>query len=134
MIAPASGDEIAARARKLHFSSIVLDTHDDTTQLMLDSNYDLGARHDFGSSDIPRIKDGGMNPIFFSSFSPSDVTGPDAVKKALDQIDVVRETVRKHPSDLMLATTADQVREAHKNGTNCRRSSERIAGRKIINE
>ena len=28
----ATGDDIADRARKLHFSSIVLDTHDDTTQ------------------------------------------------------------------------------------------------------
>jgi len=31
-ISPARADEIAERARKLHFSSIVLDTHDDTTQ------------------------------------------------------------------------------------------------------
>src|SRR5438046_6181271 len=28
----ASADDIAERAKKLHFSSIVLDTHDDTTQ------------------------------------------------------------------------------------------------------
>jgi hypothetical protein len=34
------------------------------------------------------------------------------VKRALDQIDAVREAVRTHPHDLMLATTAADVRRA----------------------
>jgi hypothetical protein len=34
---------------------------------------------------------------------PSEVTGPTAVKRALEQIDAVREAVRTHPHDLMLA-------------------------------
>ena len=36
------GDDIAARARKLHLSSIVIDTHDDTTQRFLDGDFDFG--------------------------------------------------------------------------------------------
>ena len=47
---------------------------------------------------------------------PSKVTGPEAVKRALDQIDAVREQVRKHSNDLVLATTAGEIREAHKQG------------------
>jgi len=43
---------------------------------------------------------------------PSDVTGPPAVKRAFDQIDAVREAVRTHPNDLMLATRAADVRKA----------------------
>jgi membrane dipeptidase len=43
---------------------------------------------------------------------PSEVTGSTAVKRALDQIDAVREAVRTHPQDLMLATTAADVRKA----------------------
>src|SRR5207244_723643 len=35
-----------------------------------------------------------------------------AVKRALDQIDAVREAVRKHPNDLVLATTAAEIRKA----------------------
>jgi membrane dipeptidase len=38
------------------------------------------------------------------------------VRKALDQIDAVREAVRANPGDLMLATTAAEVREAHRLG------------------
>jgi membrane dipeptidase len=43
---------------------------------------------------------------------PSDVTGPLAVKRALQQIDSVHEAVRRHPKDLMLATIAADVRRA----------------------
>jgi membrane dipeptidase len=111
-----AGDSISEKARKLHFSSIVVDTHDDTTQLMLDPKFDVGARQPMGSIDIPRMHEGGLGAIFFSIWIPSKVTGPTAVQKALEQIDAVREQVRKHPKDLVLAATAEQIRQAHKNG------------------
>src|SRR5262249_29414238 len=47
--------------------------------------------------------------LFFSIWVSSDVTGPTAVNRALDQIDAVREALRTHPHDLMLATTAADV-------------------------
>ncbi len=111
-----SADSISEKARKLHFSSIVVDTHDDTTQRFLDGKFDLGVRSDTGSIDIPRMKEGGLGAIFFSIWIPSKVTGPEAVNRALIQIDAVREQVRKHPGELALATTAAEVREARKQG------------------
>ena len=105
-------DEIAERARKLHFSSIVLDTHDDTTQRLLDPKFDFGARHIDGSVDIPRMREGGLSAIFFSIYISGTVTGPTAVQRALDQIAAVRETVARHPNDLVLCTTADETRRA----------------------
>src|SRR5229473_5772458 len=109
-------DSLSEKARKLHFSSVVVDTHDDTTQRFLDGKFDLGVRSDTGSIDIPRMREGGLGAIFFSIWIPSKVTGPTAVQKALQQIDAVREQVHRHPKDLMLATTAEQIRQAHKNG------------------
>jgi membrane dipeptidase len=116
LVANVTADEISARARKLHFSSIVVDTHDDTTQRFLDGKFDLGPRDARGSIDIPRMKEGGLSAIFFSIWMPSKVTGPEAVKRALVQIDAVREQVRKHSGDLVLATTAEEVLAAHKQG------------------
>src|SRR5246127_4925856 len=81
--------DISARARKLHFSSIVVDTHDDTTQRFLDGKFDLGKRSPAGSIDIPRMKEGNLSAIFFSIWMPSKVTGPDAVNRAIVQIDAV---------------------------------------------
>ena len=116
LAAAVTADDLAARAKKLHFSSIVVDTHDDTTQRFLDGKFDLGPRNAAGSIDIPRMKEGGLGAIFFSIWMPSKITGPEAVDRALVQIDAIREQVRKHPADLMLATTAAEVREAHKQG------------------
>ncbi|OLD82878.1 MAG: hypothetical protein AUF67_02605 [Acidobacteria bacterium 13_1_20CM_58_21] len=109
-------DGLSERARKLHFSCIVVDTHDDTTQRLLDSKFDLGTRSSAGSIDIPRMREGNIGAIFFSIWMPSKVTGPDAVNRAIVQIDAVREQVRKHPNDLVLATTAAEIRDAHKQG------------------
>ena len=109
-------DGISEKARKLHFSSIVVDTHDDTTQRFLDGKFDLGTRSSTGSIDIPRMREGNLSAIFFSIWIPSKVTGPEAVDRALVQIDAVREQVRKHPNDIVLATTAAEIREARKQG------------------
>jgi len=110
-------DAVSPRAKQLHDRAIVLDTHADTTQRMVfDPRFNIGERHGDGNIDIPRMRDGGMDSVFFSIWVPSDVTGPIAVKRALDQIDAVREAVRQHPNDLTLATTAAEVRNAVKAG------------------
>jgi membrane dipeptidase len=110
--APA-GDQVSARATQLHERAIVVDSHDDTTQrLVFDKAFNLAARNKNGNIDIPRMREGGLDALFFSIWVPSDVTGPPAVKRALDQIDAVREAVRANPNDLVLATTAAEVRKA----------------------
>lgn len=112
-----SDAEVTARALALHLNAIVVDTHADTTQRMLfDPTFDLGSRHRDGHVDIPRMRDGGTDAEFFSIWVSSDTTGPPAVKRALDLIDAVREAVRTHPEDLVLATTAAGIRRAAADG------------------
>jgi membrane dipeptidase len=103
-------------ARKLHFDSIVVDTHDDTTQRMLDPSFNLGERHADGGIDIPRMREGGLDAIFFSIWVPGTITGEEAVRKALAQIEAIRRQVAVHPKDLVLATTADGIRRAAAEG------------------
>ena len=112
----AVGDDIAERAHRLHFSSIVLDTHDDTTQRFFTKGFDIGKRNPDGSIDIPRMREGGMNAIFFSIWIDGRTMGPKAVQLALDQIDAVHENVRKYSKDLVLCRTAAEVRAAHGQG------------------
>jgi membrane dipeptidase len=107
------GDQVSPRAKQLHDRAIVVDTHDDTTQrLVFDKTFDIAARNKNGNIDVPRMKEGGLDALFFSIWVPSDVTGPPAVKRALDQIDAVREAARLHPGELLIATTAADVRRA----------------------
>jgi len=104
---------VAARAQELHARAIVVDTHDDTTmRLVSEPAFDLGARNSTGSIDISRMRQGGLDALFFSIYMPGDVTGPLAVKRALQQIDKVREAVRAHPRELMLATSVTDIRRA----------------------
>jgi membrane dipeptidase len=110
-------DDVSPRARKLHFRAIVVDTHADTTQkLLFEPGYDFGERHTTGHVDLPRMRQVGLDALFFSIYIPTSVTGPEAVKRSLRLIDSVRETVRKHPADMALATRAADVRRAHQQG------------------
>jgi Zn-dependent dipeptidase, microsomal dipeptidase homolog len=116
LVESAGGDEIAERARKLHFSSIVLDTHDDTTQRFFSKTFDLAKRNPDGHIDIPRMREGGMNAIFFSIWIDGRTMGPLAVQKALDQIDAVRENVQRNSRDMVFCRTAEEVRRAQAQG------------------
>jgi membrane dipeptidase len=116
LVRSTSADDIAERAHKLHFSSIVLDTHDDTTQRFFSKDYDLGKRNPDGHVDIPRMHEGGMNGIFFSVWIDGRTMGPPAVQKALDQIDAVHQNVQKYSKDMVLCLTAEDVRRAHAQG------------------
>src|SRR2546422_3801643 len=108
-----SGVQVSDRAKQLHDRAIVIDSHDDTTQrLLFDRNFNIGSRNKDGNIDIPRMREGGLDAIFFSIWVPSEVTGPPAVKRALDLIDSVRETAPAHPHYPMLATTAADVPRA----------------------
>jgi len=109
-------DQISEKARKLHYAAIVVDTHDDTTGPMLtgDDGFDLAKRNAKGHIDIPRMREGGLDAIFFSIYIPATVTGPEAIQRALRLIDTVREHARRLPNDLVLATTAADVRRAAK--------------------
>jgi membrane dipeptidase len=109
----APADTVSPRAKQLHDQAIVVDSHDDTTQrLVFDKAFDIAKRNANGNIDIPRMREGGLDALFFSIWVPSDVTGPIAVSRALQQIDAVREAVRTHPNDLLLATTTADVRRA----------------------
>jgi membrane dipeptidase len=116
LVRGSAADAIADRAHRLHFSSIVLDTHDDTTQRFFSKSYDLGKRNPDGHVDIPRMREGGMNAIFFSIWIDGRIMGPPAVEKALDQIDAVHENVRKFSKDIVFTRTAEEVRRAHTQG------------------
>jgi len=109
----ASPGAVSAHAKEVHDRAIVIDSHDDTTQRLLsEKGFDIGVRHANGNIDVPRMREGGLDALFFSIWVPSDVTGPPAVKKAMDLIDSVRRAVQTHPNDLVLATTAADIRRA----------------------
>jgi len=104
---------VSVRAQQLHDRAIVIDSHDDTTQrLLFDTIFDISVRQKNGNIDIPRMREGGLDGLFFSIWVPADVTGMPAVKTATALIDSVHKAVKAHPNDLVLATTAADIRRA----------------------
>ncbi len=109
-------DDIPSRARQIHSTSIVFDAHADTPQRFLFDHFDLGSRDTEGGVDIPRMREGGIGAIFFALWVPVDITGSKATRRALDLLDSVNEQIRRHPDDLMLATSSGEVRAARVQG------------------
>jgi membrane dipeptidase len=114
--ASASNPEVSGRTRELHFRSLVIDTHVDTTQRLLDPSFSLAVRHADGAVDIPRLREGGIGAVFFAVWVPSTVTGPEAVRRALEQIDAIHREISRHAEDLTLARSAEDIQRAHSQG------------------
>jgi len=108
--------EISEAARELHFRSIVIDTHADTTQRLIYDGFDLGERHANGSIDVPRMREGGVGAIFLAIWTLGTVTGPEAVRRAMLQIEEVRKQATLHSGDLVLARTAADIHRARAAG------------------
>ncbi len=120
--------DLAARARRIHAEAIVLDTHIDTTQRLMQPGWNFFERHEppvrgqrgpgarGNHTDYPRMREGGLDGLFFSIFMSGRVTGPPAVKRSLEQIDAVRRLTESRPDAMVLATTAADIRAAHKEG------------------
>ena len=70
----AAAQSISDQAKTLQSTSIVIDTHDDTTQRLLDPKFDLSVRHNDGNIDIPRMKEGGLSAILFSIWISNKIT------------------------------------------------------------
>lgn len=94
-------------------SSYVIDLHCDTPMLLRNSSYDLGVRNTYGQVDIPRMREGGINAVFFSVYtSASRNTELESVQEALEIIDLIYKQVTRFPEDLMLALSSQDIEKA----------------------
>jgi len=106
-----------ARVERLLERAVVIDLHDDTTQMILDEGYNLGEKHDYGQVDTPRMRTGHVSGLFLSLWTDSDrYTPAEAIRRTLQQIDAVRREIARHPGDLEMATTSAGILAARKRG------------------
>ena len=113
-------DALRAKAMALHDRILSVDTHCDTPGNMLRANWSIADRHVLGQPgsgliDLPRMKEGRLDALFFGAFVGQGVLTPEAYLKAKDRatllIDAVDDMVRKYPQLIGKATTpADAYR------------------------
>jgi len=111
--APAESAQVAAQALA---HAIIIDTHADTPQVILEEGYDLAAPDSPYMISIPKMRAGHLGAEFFSIWVDVKWPQQDLVHRALDLIDVTQQQIAKHPDALGLATTAGDIERLHREG------------------
>ena len=112
-----SEDRIKRKAENIHRSVLTLDSHTDTPMMLGHKNYDIGKRNDarnrVGKIDFPRMKEGGLDAVFFAVFvgqGPRDEQGHEkAYQKAVKLFENIEDALTQHPDMAEPTATADEV-------------------------
>ena len=114
-------DHLAAAAALLARSPLI-DGHNDLAWQLREMAGPDAARTDIAAplstthTDLPRLAQGKVGAQFWSVFVPVTLAGEAAVATTLEQIDFVRDMVRRYPGALELALTAADVERIHASG------------------
>jgi membrane dipeptidase len=102
---------------EVHRSALIVDTHADTTQRLLDEGFDMGnpPAGDQGHVDFAKAKSGNLDAEFFSIWVEPKYKGQYA-KRTLQLIDAVYMQAEKHPDRMMMAFSSADILKAKKQG------------------
>jgi membrane dipeptidase len=101
--------QISARAREIARRAIVIDTHADTPQWMVDGAYDFTHPSNTQMVTLSRAHQGGLKAEFFSVWTEPSYVGH-FEERTLDLIDSVRRQTERHPQQIAMASTAADIR------------------------
>jgi membrane dipeptidase len=119
--------EQVERAKRIHASSTVVDTHNDTILSLIKSppfissenepvspRRSLGEQSEYGQIDIPRIKEGGVNCMLFAMYVSPQYTS--RLLRLVQMLDAFQEEVEKNKDTLAIATSYREITKAVKEG------------------
>ncbi|MEN8204145.1 MAG: dipeptidase, partial [Bacteroidota bacterium] len=109
---------------RIHTAACTVDSHTDTPLRIGREGFDFGIRNDPRESqskiDLPRIREGEMDGIWFAVFVGQGPRTPEGNKKAkqraLEVCDVIYETAKLFPDALEIATGADDLARIARKG------------------
>ncbi len=114
---------LTEEALALHREALLIDGHNDLPyQLRKAKDLDFRVidltKHNKGlHTDIPRLKKGGVGAQFWAAYvSTSTMKDGTAIKLTMEQIDVIRRMVERHPDVFEMASTADDIVRIRKAG------------------
>jgi membrane dipeptidase len=102
---------ISDKAREIHYSSLVVDTHSDSLAWPTRHGVDIGQPQTKTHMDLARMKEGNQNVQFFACFaSPKWIAEKKVVQVTLDYMDSFHRLMQNYPDQIEQATTAKDVR------------------------
>ncbi len=128
-IPPDADPKLWQRALAIHKKAVIVDGHNDITSPMVDEDFSLGENsigrfHSGGGdpfhTDLKRLRQSGITGNFFSIYvSGTSLKTGGAMRRAMDMIDASYREAERHPNDLTMCFTADDIRRAKKQGKMC---------------
>jgi membrane dipeptidase len=104
------------QAKRIHEEAIVIDTHSDTPMAITGQVFNLGQKGNKNEVDFVRMKEGGLDAMFFAAFVSNRLDQKNPSKKALEMIDETYRQVEKNPGLAQMAFMAKDIRDIHKHG------------------
>jgi membrane dipeptidase len=108
-----SEKHLKRQADKIHNNYLTVDTHCDIPMNLVESDFDLGVRHDKGCVDFPRMKEGGLDAEFLAVFTSqgprNDSTYRKVFAEALKIFDAIHKNVEKNSTLAELAYSPDDA-------------------------
>lgn len=107
---------ISDKARQIHDSAMVVDTHADTPQRFLDEGFDIGSTDpkDIGHISLDKAKRGNLGAEFFSIWVEPETNQGHFARHTFDLIDSVYEQAARHPDLMMMAFSVADIERAHR--------------------
>lgn len=110
------------RIKKIHDKVLTVDTHCDTPMALLNDEFDIGKRNAPPQSrvDFPRMKEGGLDAIFFAAFTGqrdrTEENTENAYKRANEMIDAIYKVCDKYNEMAEVALASDDAYRIEKEG------------------
>jgi len=101
-------------AEAVHNSAIVIDTHADTTQRLLDENYDLADPLNGGNLNLDSAEKGNLSAEFFSIWVEPELYKGHEARRTLELIDAVYQQAARHTDRMRMAFSPTDIEVAHR--------------------
>ena len=100
----------------VHRAALVIDTHADTPQRLLDENYDLAQPLDGGNFNLETARAGNLGAEFFSIWAEPSLYKGRCGQRSLALIDAVKQQAARHPDALLMADSPGEIERARSLG------------------
>ncbi|NP_001036821.1 dipeptidase 1 precursor [Felis catus] len=123
LVAVCTGDQFRDEAERIMRGTPVIDGHNDLPWRLLTmfNNQLQTERANLTSlanthTNIPKLRAGFVGGQFWSAYTPCDTQNKDAVKRTLEQIDVIQRMCQMYPETFVCVTNSAGIRQAFREG------------------
>ncbi len=104
------------KAMNIHENAIVIDSHVDTPMLMDEKDFDIGVKNDKADVDLVKMKEGGLDAVFFAVYVSNKYDHLHPAVNALKVLEQIHQQLIKNSDKATLALSAEDIEKIHKTG------------------